>query len=270
MKVNIDKVVVNTVLFLLTTKLLFSYLNVNFGWWQRDLVQYVDRYNFFGIPKAYDKQVEFVIIPLILFYVIKNYRYFKNSLILLSIFLIMVGLNILTSFYNSVSIVPSVEYTFKVFSPILLFVVLVSHHKKYEYDLKRIMIYFLSFCFVLTMIGYLFLEKSYNHNRLWLPIYFSSVHTHSYIMVISAIGFSYLLLIKKKYINFFIFCISFFVFMYFAHRVRTTLVLFLIYLVFTSFSIHYFFKVLWIKLLFFVPIFALLFLMVSQDFDLNQ
>lgn len=270
MKINIDKFIVRIILVLLSTKFLFSYLNVKFGWWQRDLVAYTERYNFLKIPTSYDKQVEFVIIPLIFIYVLKNYRFFKNSLILVSVFLVMIGLNICTSLYNSVSLISSIEYTFKIYSPILFFIVLVTHHNKYNYELKKILKFFITFCFILALIGYVFLEKSYNHDKLWLPIYFSSVHTHSYIMVISAIGFSYLLYENKKYLSFFIFCIAFFIFMYFAHRVRTTLVLFLIYMVFTSVTIHYFFKIIWIKLLVFIPIFALIFLLVSQDFDLNQ
>lgn len=270
MKVNIDKSIVRLILVLLSTKFLFSYLNVKFGWWQRDLVAYTERYNFLRIPTSYDKQVEFVIIPLIFIYVLKNHRYFKNSLILVSIFLVMIGLNICTSLYNSVSLISSIEYTFKIYSPILLFIVLVAHHNKYNYELKKILKFFITSCFILALIGYIFLEKSYNHDKLWLPIYFSSVHTHSYIMVISAIGFSYLLYENKKFLTFFIFCGAFFIFMYFAHRVRTTLVLFLIYLIFTSITIHYFFKIIWIKLLVFIPIFILIFLLVSQDFDLNQ
>jgi len=270
MKINIDKTIVRIILFALLTKLLFSYLNIKFGWWQRELIPYTDRYNFLGIPKSYDKQVEFAIIPLIFLYIIKNHKYFKSSLILIFIFLVMFGLNIFTSIYNSIPIIDSIEYTFKIYSPILLFTVLVIHFNKYDYDLKKVITRFISFCFVLTLVGYIFLEKSYNHDKLWLPIYFSSVHTHSYVMVISAIGFSFLLYKDKKYISFLLFCVAFIIFMYFAHGVRTTLVFFLIYFVFTSFTIHNLFKIIWLKILFFIPLFALLILLISQDFDLNK
>lgn len=270
LKINPDKLILNSIIVLLVLKLLFSYLNVELVWWQRHLTPNFEKFNFLRVPQSIGKLLEFLIIPLVIGYLLKNIRHLKIFSVVVVMIMVMFVLNIATSLFNSIELIKSVEYTIKIMSPIFLFIVLVIHIKKYDYDIKRLMIRILTFCAVLTVLGYLFFDVSYNHDRNWLPIYFSSIHTHSYVLVIIAIGFSYIFYVQKKYLYFFTFSIVFFTFLYFGHRIRTTLVFYLIYIILISYSIHNIFKAIWLKLLINIPIVLILFLVLKQDFDINR
>ncbi|WP_417619329.1 hypothetical protein [Oceanihabitans sediminis] len=269
-KINLDKFFLNAIVLLLVLKLLFSYLNIELDWWQRHLIPNFEKFNFLNLPKNIGKILEFFTFPLLVAYLLKNIGHLKNMSIIIFILLIMGGFNIATSTFNSIPVLKSLEYTIKLMSPMLLFMVLTIHVKKYDYDLGKLMIRILLFCAFLTLIGYLFFDVSFNHNRNWLPIYFTSLHTHSYVLVIIAIGLSYKMYEKKKYLYFFIFSISFFLFLYLGHRIRTTLVFYLVYIMAVSYTINDIFKVLWAKLLVNIPILIVLFLVLKQDFNLNQ
>jgi len=129
------------------------------------------------------------------------------------------------------------------------------------------MIRVLSLCVFLTLIGYSVFDESYNHDDTWMPIYFSSVHTHSYVLVLIGIGFSYLIFEKKKYFRFLLFCLLYFIYLYMAHRIRTPMAFFLIYLLFTSYTIHNIFKALWLKLIINIPLIIALFLFFVGDLN---
>ena len=268
-KFNLDKIIINTAIGLLMIKILFSYINVEFGWWQRDLIPNFDKYNFLGLPDDYSKKIEFLLIPLIGIYILKNLKYLRNKSMLTLVGIVMIGLNILTSIFTSTPILSSLEYSLKLMSPIFLFVCLLIHYEKYQFDIKKMMVRILIFCCCLSLIGYLFLEGSYNHNKIWLPIYFSSVHTHSYVLVIIAIGFSYLLYEKRKYKEFLIFTAFYLAFLYFGHRVRTPMVLYLVYIFFITILMHDYFKFIWVNLIIFIPILGMFYLLFS-DFNLNE
>lgn len=270
MKINIDKFFFNSLIVLITLKLLLSYLTVELGWWQRDLTPNLIKFNPLHLPENITKVLEYMIIPILIMFIVKNYRYLSNLKRLIYIGVLMCLFNIFTGFYNGINLIKSLEYTLKLMSPILLFICIVIQYDKYRFDIKKLTKNLLIFCAVLTLIGYLIFDRSYNHDEFWLPIYFASVHTHSYVLVIIGMGFSYFLYQNQKYLSFLIFVFLYLVFLYFGHRIRTPMIFFLIYIVFVSASIHNFFKVVWIKLLFFIPILAVLFIFVKQDVNLNE
>ena len=270
MKINIDKFLFNSLIVLITLKLLLSYLSVELGWWQRHLTPNVVKFNPLHLPENITKILEYMIIPILIIFITKNYRYLGKLKKLIYIGILMSMLNIFTGFYNGIDLIKSLEYTLKLMAPVLLFVCIVIQHDKYKFDIKKLTKNLLILCTILTLIGYLIFDRSYNHDKLWLPIYFASVHTHSYVLVIIGMGFSYFLYQNQKYFSFLIFVFLYLVFLYFGHRIRTPMIFFLIYVVFVSSSINNFFKVLWIKLVFFIPIFAVLFILIKQDININE
>ena len=270
MKINVDKFIFKSLITLFVIKLLCSYLSIELGWWQRHLETNFEKHNFLGLPKDTTKILEFLIIPLIAFYIAKNFKFLKSKAIVVPIVTFMILLNIVTSIYNGVDLIKSIEYTLKFASPVFFFIVILVHYYKYDFDLRKLVVRLLTFCSVLVLLGYMFFDNSYNHDEQWFPIYFASVHTHSYVISIIGIGFSYLLLEKKKYIYFFMFSLSYFVFMYIGHRIRTPMVFYLVYLIAASYTIHNIFKALWVKLLINIPIVVTLFLVLNDSFDLNK
>ena len=60
---------------LLTIKLTFSYLIVEHSYWIRHLPNNFEVYNIFGAPKNLTKNVEYLIIPILLSYILLNFNY---------------------------------------------------------------------------------------------------------------------------------------------------------------------------------------------------
>lgn len=269
LKINVDKTIFNTIIVFLVIKLSFSFLNVELGWWQRMLTPNFEKFNFLDLPEDFSKRIEFIIIPLLILYLFRNRKWLKNKSILIIIWIVMVLINIVTSFFTNTPLMSSLDYSIKLMSPILLFISVIIHYQKYSFDIKKLMVTILIYCSVLVVVGILIFDKSYNHDKLWLPIYFASVHTHSYILVIIAIGFSYLLIEKMKYQYFIIFSCCFFLFLFFGHRIRTPMIFYLVYIFITTYLIHNYFKFMWINLFLFVPIVGMIYIVFS-DFDINQ
>ena len=113
MKINIDKAILSSIIFLVVLKLIFSYLNVELGWWQRMLTPNYEKFNVFGVSKKFVRSLEFVLIPLIVLYLVKNIKHLKQRSILVFVGIVMILLNIGTAFLNSKTLLESFEYTFK-------------------------------------------------------------------------------------------------------------------------------------------------------------
>ena len=181
LKVNLFKAHFNVLIFLVWVKLLFSYLGVKLSYFQRHLSSNIEKYNFLGLPENFSNKVEFILLPLLLIFVFRYRRYSKTikTLVLMSFF--MYSLNIITSFITGISILESVTYSLKIFTPIYLFCALIIYNLKTGQSIKPILIRTIYFCLFLTVVALLFFNPSFNRLRNYLPIYFEGLHTHSYI-----------------------------------------------------------------------------------------
>ena len=181
-KLTLNKLFVDVIFILLAIKLTFSYLDIKLGWWLRHLTPDFERYNYFGISPGFSGLVEYLMFPIILLYIIINFHKLGSLItpFLLTLFLFL--FNILTSLFNSLDIISSITYTLKVCSPIYFLFVLIIHYKgshlRLNYNLKKIIFYII----FLSIIALCFFNVSYNRGQERLPIYFSGLHTHNYIL----------------------------------------------------------------------------------------
>jgi len=274
--INIDKGIIGGLLFLLTLKLSFSYLNVELDWWQRHLTPNFDKFNFLNLSQNSTKNIEYLIIPLSIIFIFRNRKYLKgqnyakNFNITLMCIVCMFLLNSITSFTNEVSLLSSFEYTIKLSSPILFFLVLILYSRRYRSNLQKEVFFILKLCVLLTFIGLIFFDPSYNHWQNWLPVFFASLHTHNYLMIAIGIGFSYHIYRKGHYLTLIIFLLSFLAFLYFGYRIRSAIAFYLVYLISVTFVINSFFKIFWIKMLIILSVCVLGYMSFSQSFDLNE
>ncbi len=269
-KINIDKIIIKTLFIVIGVKLLFSYLNVDLDWWQRHLTPNIEKYNFLNLTRNFNRKLEYIIIPLIIIYLVKNYKILGRVLLPVLIIVSLFLLNIITSYLTDVSLLESVEYTIKFSSPIGFFSCLIIHKRKYDYNIEKKVKFFILYCLILVVFGILVFDPSYNHWRNWLPIYFTSLHTHNYILVSIAIGIGYMLYKNGRYLYLCAFLISYFLFLYFGYRIRSALFFYLIFAVGITYVIHDFFKMFWVKLIVIVPIILAFYLAINSGFDLNR
>lgn len=267
---NTEFLLIRLILFLISLKLIFSYLNVENSYWLRHLPLNVDQFNPLNLPANFSGRLEYIIIPLMFLYVFKNFRRLGKFKLTLFIGFFMLALNVCTSFYKGLSVIESINYTLKLFSPILFFICLVVHSKKNDVDLKKIMLRIFKLCLLLTIIALLFFNISMNRVVEQWPIYFSSIHTHSYVLVSICIGFSYLIFKNKNtyYLLFFI-LISFLI-LFFGYAVRTVLIVYLIYITSILYAKNKFFKYLWLQFLVILPMVLLIGLFAIQSLDMNR
>ena len=264
-----DYIWLYTISTLLCLKLAFSYLIVEHSYWIRHLPNNFEHYNIFGVPKNLTKNVEYLLIPLLFSYVFLNFRYLgklkSTSLISLGFF----ALNIFTFFLTSATFLESIELSLKILSPVYLFLGLIIFSTKRSIDLWPLVHKFIIFCLMLVVIGLLFLEISVNRKIEQWPIFFSNIHTHSYILAIVFIAIGYYMLYTNKKITTLIlyFFISFVVLLI-GYAVRTPLLLYLIFIIFTLFAKSHIFKFLWMKLLVFLPLFSIA-IIIILDIDLD-
>jgi hypothetical protein len=247
LKVNIDNFMFKIILFLIFIKLIFSYLLVELSYFQRHLMPNDEQYNLLGLPSNFSTILEYVIIPLLVIFIIRNIRFFKRGKILFQISFVLYFLNIVTGLLNGISVANSINYSLKFFAPIYLFLALVIEYNKSGFDLKKNMINFIKVCFLLLIIGLLFFDSSFNRGGFYLPIYFSGNHTHSYILVCCCIGINYLLFRKgfKKWMIAFI--IVSFSFLLVGYNIRTSLLLYLFYIIVMLYLCNNMFKYLIVK-----------------------
>lgn len=270
LKINIDKFFFSIILFLIYWKLFFSYLQVELSYFQRHFTPNIEKYNFLGLPKDFTAQVEILLIPLLVFFILKNYKFSGRLSFIFWLSTLMYGLNLITGAINSTSLLNSLNYSLKLFAPLYLFIVLIIHHKKTGFDLKKSALKVITFCLILTTVGFIFFDPSFNRGAFYLPVYFSGNHSHSYILVFCFIGISYLLYRRnqRKWMVFFLF--TSFIFLLIGYNIRTALLCYLIFIFVMLYLSHDLFKLIIIKVAVFIfPISALL-IFVNHSIDFDQ
>lgn len=247
-------------------KLIFSYLLVKPSYWIRYLPVNAEAYNFLNMPEDISTKIELVLVPILFFY---NTYYFKLHKKFIYTYLICCGLlllNCITSLLTNISIVNSITTTLKVISPILFFLTLMILNEKGGVNIKKTIKKTINFCVVLVITGIVFLEISMNRMVAQWPIYFSNIHTHTYILVCCFIFYSYLLYRKGyKVVLILFFSLSFLVLLI-GYDVRTAILFYALYSSMILFLIHDFFKYLWIKAIVFLPlIFGIAIFFINAD-----
>ena len=270
-KLNINDFLFFIILNLIYLKLIFSYLMVDLGWWLRDLTPNFEAYNFFNLPQNFSRNIEYVLIPFLIIYILINFKRLGYYKIIIEISCLLLLLNLLTALHNSKGLFESIELSFKLLSPIMFYVVLVVHFETKKFDIKKTAFRFVKFCLLLTIIALVFFDPSSNRGpQRFLPIYFESIHAHTYILVCVFVIWSYSYYKKRKVKTLLLFFTLTFLFLWFGYAVRTAILVYLIYIIIVLFNVHVIFKYLWIKALVFLPIAFLIFNLLFINFDLDE
>lgn len=268
LKINILDFAFNLIIVLIWIKLIFSYLSVKLSYFQRHLIPNVERFNPLDLPENFSNNIEFVLLPILVWSIIKYFRTFDKwikEVIIISF--IMFFLNIITGIINQKTILESLNYSLKLFAPIYLFCFLIISPKNTNLDIKKIVFRTIYICIILTLFAIVFFNPSFNRLRNFLPIYFNGIHTHSYVLVSVFIGLSYQLYKLQKYRTMVVFLFLSILFMYFGYNVRTPLLMYLLYAVTMVYLVSdIIFKALILKFLIFVPL-ILLFIILSVDLN---
>ena len=258
-------IIVYAVLFLLCIKLLFSYLDVEIGWWIRHLTPNYLKYNFLNLPGNFSEFIEYGIIPLLLLYISLNFKKLGSLIIHLLFTLALFSLNILTSYFNNISLLSSLNYSLKISAPIYLFIVLVLHHRNGWKDIKLIAVGLILYCCVLAIVGLMFFDVSFNRGTERLPVYFSGLHTHSYVLAATFTGICYLL--KDKGWWLYLFMLGSLSFLIVGWNVRTAVLYYSIIILYLLVRKNLYLKYFFAKILVFIPIIFLLLFSIFKGFD---
>ena len=258
-----------TIIFLLYLKFTFSYLGVELNYWTRFLTPNVEKYNPLGLPQGFSTKIEYLLIPLLVGYVLLNYKRLKNLKLAFQIGVTLIVLNIITSYLNNISLLKSIEFSLKILSPVFLFFVLVIYSRKHGDNYYKVVLNFIRYCLFLVVIGLIFFDPSVNRIEPQLPIFFNNIHTHSYILASIFIWIAYIIYKKNKMVTLLVFYIFSFGFLYFGYAVRTALLLYLIFIIASLFIKSDFFKYLWVQLVVFIPLLAV-FVILLTDTDVDS
>ena len=259
-----------SILFFIYLKLIFSYLNVENSYWLRHLPLNVDAFNPLNLPANFSGKLEYIIIPLMVLYLIKNFKALGRFKLTLFIGILLIALNFATSLFTGLPFISSINYSLKLLSPILLFICLVIFSKRQQIDLKRIMLTTFKLCILLTIVALLFFHITMNRVIVQWPIYFDNIHTHSYVLAALSIGVSYLIFKNKATYKLLLFIVASFLILYVGYGVRTVLVLYLIFIIAILYAKNNFFKYLWLQILVISPVIFLVGLFAVQSLDLNR
>ena len=270
LKTNINSLIFKTILFLIVLKLVFSYLTVEHGWWLRDIPTNAERFNIFNVSPNFSNQLDFLITPLLGLFLLKRIRRLKQFNVVLGLIGFMFLLNLFTAFYNGVGILDSVKTTLKIITPILLFYSFLIFYENDKAKAKKVMVFFIKLCVVLTIIGLIFFHNSVNRATEQWPVYFAGIHTHSYVITSIFIGISYLIYQKNNVVLLFIFLITSFLILQIGWGIRTAVIFYLVFILSMLFVKHAFFKYMIFKVLFFLPIIIFLGILISDTDALNK
>ena len=255
------------ILSLIVLKFTFSYLNVENGWWLRHLTPNINKYNFLHLPEKFQEYIEYILIPLMLFFILSNISKWGSLIIPFSLTFVLYALNIGTSIYNDIGILQSLNFSLKICSPIYLFIVIVIQSKRTELNLKRIVVFFIIYLLFLSLIGLLIFDVTHNRGAFRWPVYFGGIHTHNYVLVVVFIAIA--MLIKKNYWLLYGFMFFSLGFLIVGYNVRTAILFYLLFVSIMLYHTNVFFKHAYAKIISFLPfaiIFAL-FLLKDVDFD---
>jgi len=259
---------VHSILFLLMLKISFSYLNVELDYWLSHLTPNAEKYNFLNLPVNFSEYLEFLIIPLMLFYLILNIGKMGGLIVP---FLITIGLyflNIGTAIITSNGILDSVNYSVKICAPIYFFMVLVIHSKNTGQNITKILIGFIVYCILLSIIALMFFNESFNRGSVRLPVFFSGLHTHNYVLSVVFVGVTYLL--RKKPWLAIAFMFASFLFLIAGYNVRTVVVFYFVFICFMLYYLSDFFKYMYYKIFLFIPFILGLIWMYFKDLDFDR
>lgn len=267
MKFNLNKFNINAIFTLLILKLTFSYLDIELGWWLRHLTPDSQRFNFLGLKPGFSGKIEYVLFPLIIFYVVNNFKKLGNYKVTFFLTTFLFSFNIITSYINNQELINSITYSLKICSPIYFLFVLETHFKSSHLELKLKLKKLIMFIFFLALIAFCIFNVSYNRGHERLPIYFSGLHTHNYILSIAFVTIAYFLKDKRYYLLSFL--IASFSFLLIGYNVRTPLIFYFIFSITTLYYASNSFKRVYAFLFVASPIFlALLYLNYSNyNFD---
>lgn len=107
----------------------------------------------------------------------------KLSRTTIYIVLILFVLNLLTWLHAETNFFKQLVLLFKIVLPLLFFMVLLEYGNKYPVKINRFIILTIFILVVCTIYGFVFFDPVYNRSIEWMPAYFSSLHTTSYLWV---------------------------------------------------------------------------------------
>lgn len=258
-------IIVYAILFLLCIKILFSYLDVEIGWWIRHLTPNFVKYNFFNLPQRFSEYIEYGIIPLVILYIILNYRKIGALIYPILTSFILFFLNVLTAYFNDISLISSINYSLKIISPIYLFIVFVLHYRSGWMDLKKIALNLIVLCCFLSIFGLLVFDVSYNRGAERLPLYFSGLHTNSYVLASVFTGICYFLNNKKGWL--YLFMIVSLAYLVIGWNVRTAVLFYSMVIFYLLINKSQLVRFVFAKVIIFIPILILVLFSVFKGFD---
>jgi len=267
LKLNLLEFSFSCIIVLLWIKLVFSYLSVKLTYFQKELTSNVEAFNPLGLHEDFSNNIEIVLLPLMLIIIIRYFKYYGKFKEIILVSFCMFMLNIITAIINNKSLLESLNYSMKLFLPIYLFFFLVLYNNRTGKSLKPLLNKTIKLCLVLSILAILFFNPSFNRLRNYLPIFFSGIHTHNYILVSVFIGISYQIYRNGKYKMMTAFLLGSILFLFFGYNVRTPLIMYLIYATTMIFLVSDIFKVLFLKILVLAPLFLFLFFLII---DLNE
>ena len=156
MKFNLNKFNINAIFTFLILKLTFSYLDIELGWWLRHLIPDSQRFNFLGLEPGFSGKIEYVLFPLIFFYVVNNFKKLGNYKVTFFLTTFLFSFNIITSYINNQELINSITYSLKICSPIYFLFVLETHFKSSHLELKLKLRKLIIFIFFLALIAFCF------------------------------------------------------------------------------------------------------------------
>lgn len=264
-RIAISYVIVYTVLILLCIKLLFSYLDVEIGWWIRHLTPNFEKHNYLQLPKNFSEIIEYGVIPLLMIHISLNFKRLGPLVIPLVISFVMFFLNLLTAYYTNTGLVSSLNYSLKIVAPVYFFIVLILHHRNGAKDHKAIAFSFIVFCCFLTVFALLFFDISYNRGAERFPLYFSGLHTHSYVLAAVFTGICFLL--REKGWWMYLFMIISLAFLVLGWNVRTAVLFYCIVIGTLLLQKNQYIRYFFAKGILLVPILLLMLFSFFKGFD---
>ena len=267
-KLTIPNLTFALIIFLLAVKFTFSYLNVDVTWWLRHLTPNHEKFNPLHLPKNTSEIVEFLLLPTMLFYLAISFRKLGPLKLPLLLTFVLLFLNCITSLITGIGILGSIRLSLKISVPIYLFCVLIVHSqrsgKNYTSLIKWAIVYFL----FLSAFALLVFDESFNRGVKRLPIYFSGLHTHNYILTVTFIALSYFLR-KHTYILLGYFFITL-AFLTLGYGVRTVMVFYLLYISVVFYIKEDMFKTMYAKIIAYIPFLILFLTPIIRTFDFDR
>lgn len=267
LKINLFNLFFRTLISLIVVKLLFSYLSIELHYFQSELIPDYERFNFFNLNRNFSNKIEFILTPLLLIFIIIYNRHYKQSIYFIIVSALAVLINIFTAIINRVSLFESISLSLKFFTPIYFFCALIIYSKKQNNDLRLTLLRVLFLCTSLSLVAILFFNPSLNRLNIYLPIYFANIHTNSYVITSTLMGFSYFVYRSQNRLILVLFLILSIILVYLGYGVRTATLMFVIFCLPLIYFASNVFKLLVFKILLCLPFLAAFLFLVKIEFD---